>query len=87
MSWSEPTAGLAPSQEFNMLIVDLIVAVCLISDAQQCRDEHLYFESHGSLQQCMFEAMPTVAAWAGQHPRWRVTGFHCEWANGGEEKT
>ena len=70
-----------------MLIVDLILAVCMADDAKVCREEHLYFESHGSLERCMFEAMPAVAVWAGQHPQWQVKGFHCEWADGGEEKT
>ena len=69
-----------------MVIVDLIIAVCLAGDPNICRDEHLYFESHGSLQRCMFEAMPAIADWAGKHPKWRVSGFHCEWASGTEEQ-
>ena len=52
-----------------------------------CRDEHLYFESHGSLQRCMIEAMPAMAQWAGDHPQWRIESFHCEWADADEEKT
>jgi hypothetical protein len=69
------------------LIVDLIIAVCLAGDPEVCHDEHLYFESHGSLERCMFEAMPAVAAWAGEHPKWRVARFHCEWVGGDEEQT
>jgi hypothetical protein len=68
-----------------MPIVDLILAVCLAGDPSRCRDEHLYFESHGSLRQCMAEAMPTMAQWAGEHPQWRITRFHCEWADAGRE--
>jgi hypothetical protein len=70
-----------------MSIVDLVIAVCMAGDPNVCRDEHLYFESHGSLQRCMFEAMPAVADWAGRHPRWQVKSFHCHWASGGEERT
>ncbi|MBA3518477.1 MAG: hypothetical protein H0T75_12745 [Rhizobiales bacterium] len=70
-----------------MPIVDLIIAVCMAGDPIICRDEHLYFESHGSLQRCMFEAMPAVADWAGKHPQWRVSRFHCEWVAGDEERT
>jgi hypothetical protein len=70
-----------------MLIVDLVLAVCLADDARACRDEHLYFESHGSLRQCMFEAMPAIADWSGQHPGWRVVSFHCEAVDGDEQKT
>ena len=64
-----------------MQIVDLILAVCLIGNPSQCRDEHLYFESHGSLELCMYEAMPAMAQWAGDHPQWRIKGFRCEWAD------
>jgi hypothetical protein len=70
-----------------MPIVDLIIAVCMVSDPTLCRDEHLYFESHGSLERCMFLAMPAVADWASRHPQWRVSRFHCEWANSDEERT
>jgi hypothetical protein len=71
----------------EMPIVDLILAVCLAADPTSCRDEHLYFESHGSLRQCMVEAMPAAAEWAGNHPEWHIVGFHCEWASLDEEKT
>ncbi len=70
-----------------MPIVDLILAVCLIREPASCREEHLYFESHGSLTHCMAEAIPTMAKWAGEHPQWRITRFHCEWVDGSEEKT
>jgi hypothetical protein len=70
-----------------MPIVDLILAVCMVADPSNCRDEHLYFESQGSLRHCMAEAIPTAAQWAGQHPEWRIVKFHCEWATMDEEKT
>jgi hypothetical protein len=70
-----------------MPIVDLILAVCMHSDPAVCREEHLYFESHGSLRHCMAEAIPAMAVWAGSHPQWRITRFHCEWASGEEEDT
>jgi hypothetical protein len=70
-----------------MPIVDLVIAVCLISDPTSCREEHLYFESHGSLRACMAEAIPAMAQWAGNNPQWHIERFHCEWANDAEEKT
>jgi hypothetical protein len=70
-----------------MPIVDLVFAVCLLEDPGNCHDEHLYFQSRGSLQHCMAEAIPTIAEWAGAHPGWRITGFRCEWANFDEERT
>ena len=36
-----------------MDMVDLILTVCLTANPGNCRDEHLYFESRGSLLQCM----------------------------------
>ena len=70
-----------------MLMVDLILAICMVDDAKTCREEHLYFESQGSLDRCMFLAIPYIAQWSGQHPQWVVKAFHCEWAHGLERKT
>lgn len=70
-----------------MPIVDLILAICMSGDPSVCREEHLYFESRGSLRHCMAEAIPTMAIWAGTHPGWRITRFHCEWPNVAEEET
>ena len=41
-----------------MELVDLVLTVCLTANPDKCRDEHLYFESRGSLFQCMFLAPP-----------------------------
>jgi hypothetical protein len=70
-----------------MLMVDLVIAVCLAQTGADCHDEHLLFESHGSLKRCMFEAMPAIADWAGRNPAWRVVSFHCEAVDGSEQKT
>jgi hypothetical protein len=70
-----------------MPIVDLILAVCMIGQPSTCREEHLYFESHGTLNRCMMEAVPTLAKWAAEHPDWRITRFHCAWVDSSEEKT
>ncbi|MGH6922253.1 MAG: hypothetical protein ACRED5_00655 [Propylenella sp.] len=70
-----------------MPIVDLVLAVCLLSDPTSCREEHLYFESHGSLTACLAEAIPTMAQWAGGHPQWHIKRFHCEWADLNEKRT
>ena len=70
-----------------MPIVDLILAVCMIREPSTCREEHLYFESHGSLSRCMIEAVPTLAKWAADHPEWRIARFHCEWVDTSEERT
>lgn len=77
--------GLA--QGSPMPIVDLILAVCMAGHPAVCREEHLYFESHGSLRACIAEAVPTMALWAGAHPQWRIARFRCEWADNAEENT
>jgi hypothetical protein len=70
-----------------MPTVALILAVCMVSNPQSCREEHLYFESHGSLRVCMGEAMPAMAEWAGDHPQWQIEKFHCEWPDTEDKKT
>ena len=51
-----------------MNIVDLILTVCMAANGNACHDEHLYFESHGSLMQCMFLAPAEMAKWSETHP-------------------
>jgi hypothetical protein len=70
-----------------MPTVALILAVCLYANPDTCREEHLYFESNGSLRACMSEALPTMAQWAGTHPEWHIERFRCEWAHPEEKKT
>ncbi|MCW4115578.1 hypothetical protein NPA31_011450 [Aurantimonas sp. MSK8Z-1] len=60
-------------------MIDLILSVCLLADPGTCREEHLHYESRGSLAQCMMLAMPYVAQWAGEHPRWTVKTWRCDW--------
>ncbi|MCP9233066.1 hypothetical protein NMG46_22935 [Mesorhizobium sp. LMG 17147] len=60
-----------------MDMVDLILTVCLSANPGNCRDEHLYFESRGSLFQCMFLAPAEIAKWSQEHPRRRVVRWKC----------
>lgn len=60
-----------------MDMVDLILTVCLSANPSSCRDEHLYFESHGSLMQCMFLAPSEIAKWSQEHPALKVTRWKC----------
>jgi len=61
-----------------MQMIDLVLTVCLAANPGNCRDEHLYFESRGSLNQCMFLAPPEIAKWAQEHPALRVVRWKCE---------
>lgn len=60
-----------------MNMVDLILTVCLTAQPTNCRTEHLYFESRGSLNQCMFLAPPEIAKWTEEHPAFRVVRWSC----------
>ncbi len=62
-----------------MDMVDLIVTVCTLVQPQACHDQHMLFESHGSLASCMAEAQPYLAQWEAQHPKVQVTRWRCEW--------
>ena len=48
-------------------MVALIVTVCALLDGADCHDETFYFESHGSLNVCMYEAPLYLAQWGSAH--------------------
>ncbi|MER9234652.1 hypothetical protein NKI56_21555 [Mesorhizobium sp. M0622] len=60
-----------------MDMVDLILTVCLSANPGNCRDEHLYFESRGSLFQCMFLAPGEIAKWSQEHPSLKIVRWKC----------
>jgi hypothetical protein len=59
-------------------MIALILTVCAVSNATDCRDETFYFESNGSVVGCMFEAQPWIAEWASTHPKWTVKAWKCD---------
>jgi len=58
-------------------LVDLVLTVCLLANPSSCRTEHLYFESRGSLVQCMILAPAEIAKWSGNHPSLKITRWTC----------
>ncbi|GGD36456.1 hypothetical protein GCM10011335_44320 [Aureimonas glaciei] len=62
-----------------MLMIDLVLSVCLLADPTSCEEQRLSYESRGTLAQCMMLSTPYVADWAGNHPKWKVVGWKCEW--------
>jgi hypothetical protein len=68
-----------------MEMVDLILTVCLGSNPGSCREEHLHFESNGSLMQCLFLAPAEIARWTGEHPRFKVVRWRCAFPNKEQE--
>lgn len=62
-----------------MAFIDLIVLVCAISNPSACREEHILFQSAGSLESCMMRAQPYLAQWAGEHPALQIRRWRCAW--------
>ncbi|AZO22526.1 MULTISPECIES: hypothetical protein [unclassified Mesorhizobium] len=60
-----------------MNMVDLVLTVCLSANPGNCRNEHLYFESRGSLFQCMILAPSEIARWSQEHPPFKVRRWKC----------
>lgn len=70
-----------------MNLVDLIVLVCAVANPSACHEQHLLFQSSGSLRACMFQAQPYLAQWIGEHPDLRVARYRCEWPDREDEKS
>ena len=62
-----------------MEMIDLVLTVCLLANPDKCRTEHVYFESRGSLVQCMRLAPPEIAKWSEEHPALKVVRWRCAW--------
>jgi hypothetical protein len=65
------------TEVLKMNLVDLILTVCLTAHPGQCRVEHLHFESHGSLMQCMLRAPTEIAKWSQEHPTLKIKRWKC----------
>jgi hypothetical protein len=65
--------------------IDLIVTVCAVLSSTVCKETHLTFFSHGSLQQCVMAAQPYIARWAGEHPKWTAVRWRCEYPHGNDK--
>lgn len=68
-----------------MNMVDLVLTVCLIANPSSCRSEHLFFESRGSLFQCMILAPPEIAKWSKDHPAVKIIRWKCAFPDKGRK--
>jgi len=59
------------------------LTVCLAAQPAECRDEHLYFQSRGSLVQCMLLAPSEIARWSQGHPALKVVRWKCAYPDRG----
>jgi hypothetical protein len=62
-----------------MGLIELVITVCVIAQADACRDQRLQFIDSGSLKQCAMAAPPYIARWIGEHPKWYAVRWHCEY--------
>ena len=67
-----------------MDMVDLVLTVCLAANPSSCKEQHLYYESRGSLLLCMVLAPPEIAKWSSEHPAHKVVRWRCAFP--GKEK-
>jgi hypothetical protein len=67
------------SKDFGMNPIDLIVTVCAVLSPATCEETHLMFSGAASLRQCAMGAPPYVAQWVGEHPKWSVVRWRCEY--------
>jgi hypothetical protein len=71
-------------QRTAMGVIELIISVCAVVQADQCREEHLRFMSNMSVRQCDIGAPPHIALWINEHPQWFVARWRCEYPGGRE---
>jgi hypothetical protein len=58
-------------------MIAIILSTCLVSDPGVCREQTIPLSSEISALQCMKFAVPHVAQWSEEHPRWRVVRWRC----------
>ena len=58
-------------------MIAIILSACLISDPAVCSDHKIPLSSEISAIQCMKFALPQVAQWSEEHPRWHVIRWRC----------
>jgi hypothetical protein len=62
-----------------MDLIAIVVTVCALAQPDQCEQQRLEFSWSGSLKQCVMTAQPYIAQWIGEHPKWSVKSYHCEY--------
>ncbi len=75
----------APGKGALLDLIDLVLTVCVLANPANCRTEHLYFESRGSLTQCMMLAPAEIAKWSEGHPALKVVRWTCLLPDKGQE--
>ena len=58
----------------------LILTVCSLSAPERCNEARIQVAESITPGQCLMQAQPTIAQWAGEHPGERVTRWRCDYA-------
>ncbi|MGI9414234.1 MAG: hypothetical protein ACR2PM_11230 [Hyphomicrobiales bacterium] len=59
-------------------MIELILSVCLIGQAETCKDVHLTYTAETvTAMQCLMGGQPQVARWIEGHPKWAVKRWKC----------
>jgi hypothetical protein len=62
-----------------MGLIELILTVCTLTQPASCEERRLSLVDEGSLMQCMTQAQPVIAEWAGTHPGRQVVKWRCSY--------
>jgi hypothetical protein len=62
-----------------MDMIAIVFTVCALAHPDQCQEQHLDYEYKGTLAACAMSAQPYIAQWIGEHPKWSVKSYHCEY--------
>jgi len=60
--------------------ITIMITVCLLSDPTACEVKAVPVSQVGTLRQCMSEAQPHLAAWIGEHPKYHIVKWKCEFS-------
>jgi hypothetical protein len=62
-------------------MIELLIAVCLVSDLSHCKNVSLTYAAEGvTPMQCMMMTMPQIAKWSQEHPNWVARRWTCRHA-------
>jgi hypothetical protein len=73
------------SMEPEMELIMIVVTVCAVAHPDQCEEQRLEFSSQFSLRRCVMSAQPYLAQWIGEHPKWTIKDYHCEYPHSKEK--
>ncbi len=58
-------------------MVELVISMCLLDNANKCRDEHMVFQDV-SILTCTIAGQSHIANYMERFPRWYVKRWTCE---------